>query len=338
MTAMAVMQLFAANYNERMRWVYDGLRRWLAERDIELILAWCTSEDEVIQQAQGAEIYLAYRFAVTRRIIASLPRLRLLMSSGSGYDHIDVKAATEHGVVVTNAGSYNVEDVAEFALALILTCARGAHLMTGAVRRGEWGNPGLAPAAHRFGAQTVGVVGFGNIGRRLAWRARALGFRVLAHDPHVPLETIAEQGVEPASLQELLQTSDFVSLHVRLTDETEHLLGEAQLRAMKPTAHVINTSRGGVIDEAALIRALEAGWIAGAGLDVLEQEPPNAGNPLLAMENVLVTGHTAGTTVEGIRAWQDAWRGVIEDFVAGYWPRNVINPNVRPRAALGRRS
>ena len=335
---MAQFQLFAANYNKVVMWVYEDLRRWLADRGVELVLAQCATQDEVIERARHADIYLAYKFRVTRRIIASLPRLKLLMASGSGYDHIDVPAATDHGVVVTCGATYNVEDVAEHAVALILACGRKIRFLERAVRQGQWSCGGLAQPRHRFRGQTVGLIGFGKIGRAVAWRARGLGFQVLAHDPYVPANEITEEGGEPVSLEELLQRSDFVSLHLRLNDETRHLLGEEEIQAMKPTAYVINTSRGGVIDEAALVRALEEGRIAGAGLDVLEQEPPSLDNPLLAMDNVIVTGHAAGSTVESTEDWQNEWRRVIEDFLADRWPINVVNPDVQPKVPLRRSS
>jgi D-3-phosphoglycerate dehydrogenase len=333
---MAQYHLFAANYNQNVKWVYEDLGRWLADRGIDLVLAQCTSEDEVIQAAWEADIYLAYKFKVTRRVIAALPHLKLLMASGSGYDHIDVEAATEHGVLVTNAAAYNVEDVAEHALTLVLACGRKLRALEYLSRRGSWQCGALVQPTHRFVGQTVGLVGFGKIGRALAWRLKALGFRVLAYDPYLPGAEITQLGVEPAGLEEVLAGSDFVSLHLRVTDATWHLLSEEQFRAMKTTACLINTSRGAVVDGAALIRALQEGWIAGAGLDVLEQEPPDLANPLLAMDNVMITGHAAGTSVEGIQDWQGEWRKVIEAFVAGHWPINVVNPEVQPRAPLSK--
>jgi D-3-phosphoglycerate dehydrogenase len=310
------------------------LQHWLADREIDLSLAKCTSEDEVIEKARNADIYLAYKFRVTRRIIAALPNLKLLMASGSGYDHIDVQAATEHGVIVTNAAAYNVEDVAEHALTLLLSCGRKLRAVERLCREGNWQCGALVQPTHRFVGQTVGLIGFGKISRALAWRVKALGFRVLAYDPYITADQMNELGVAPVGLEELLVQSDFVSLHLRVTDETRHLLSERQLKTMKPTAFVINTSRGAVVDEVALIRALREGWIAGAGLDVLEQEPPDQDNPLLAMDNVIVTGHAAGSSVEGIQDWQDEWRKVIDDFRAGRWPINVVNPDVQSKISL----
>ena len=331
---MSQHQLFAANYNHNVMWVYQDLERWLAERGVDFLLAQCTNEDEVIKKARDSDIYLAYQFRVTWKVVSALPRLKLLISSGSGFDHIDIQAATDHRVLVTNAAAYNVEDVAEHALTLILACGRKLRAVEQFSRQGHWQCGALVQPTHRFVGQTVGLIGYGKIGKALAWRAKVLGFHMLVHDPYVPVEAIREQGAEPVGLEELLRRSDFVSLHLRVTEETKHLLGEEQLKAMKPTAFLINTSRGAVIDEAALIGALREGWIAGAGLDVLEQEPPDLDNPLLDMDNVMVTGHAAGTSVEGIQDWQGEWRKIIENFIAGRWPINVVNPEVHPKVAL----
>jgi len=334
---MAQFQLFAANYNKDAMEVYENLRCWLADRDVGLVLAQYTAEDEVIERAKNADICLAYRFKVTRKAIASLPRLKLLMASGSGYDHIDVQAATDHGVVVTNAATHNIEDVAEHTLALILTCGQKICFLDSAVQQGNWSCALLAQPIHRMRGQALGIIGLGKIGQAVAWRANGLGFRVLAYDPYVPDNEIKKAGVKPVGLEELLQRSDFVSLHLRLNEETRHILSEKQLRAMKSTAYVINTSRGGVIDEAALIRALKEGWIAGAGLDVLEQEPPNQDNPLLTLKNVVVTGHSAASTVEAEQDWLEEWKKIIEDFLAGWWPINVVNSEVQPKVSLRKR-
>jgi len=159
--------------------VYDDLQRWLADRGVDFVLAQCKSEDEVIQAAQGANIYLAYKLKVTRQVIAALPRLKLLMSSGSGFDHIDVQAATDHGVIVTNTAGYNVEDVAEHALTLMLACGRKVRALEHLSRQGKWQCGALVQPTHRFVGQCAGLIGFGKIGQALAWRLKALGFRVL---------------------------------------------------------------------------------------------------------------------------------------------------------------
>lgn len=334
---MLQLQLFAANYNPEVMWVYDELRCWLAERNVELILANCTGPDEAIEKAQQADIFLAYKFQMSRKIISALPRLKLLMASGSGYDHLDIQAATEQGVMVTCGLTHNVEDVAEHTVMLLMACSHKLRFLEQTVRAGVWPAGSAGPARHRLAGQVVGLIGFGRIARAVAWRVKGLGCRVLVYDPYVPAAAIEQQDAEPVELEVLLSQADFVSLHLRLSAETRHLLGEAHLKRMKDSAVVVNTSRGGVIDEAALIHALRQGRIAGAGLDVLEQEPPDLDNPLLAMDNVIVTGHAAGSSVESLQDWQDEWRRIIEDFLAGYWPINVVNPTVQPKISLKHR-
>ena len=317
-------KLFAANYNDGILWVYERLEKWLAERDVAFELAMCQTEDEIIDRAQGCDIYLAFRFPVTRRVIENLPDLKLLMSSGSGYDHIDVTAALDNGISVTNTALYNVEDVAEFALLLIMAALRKLHQSEQLVRQGHWQVGALVQPTNRNTSRTVGLIGFGNIGQSLAWRLNALGFEVLAHDPFVPDDVMRSKNVTPVSLDELLQKADVVSPHLRVTEESYHLLNAEAFAKMKPTAIVINSSRGKIIDEAALIDALNRGEIAGAALDVLEAEPPDLNNTLFGMDNVLITGHAAGSTVEGIEDWQQEWRQIIEAYLAGAPIPNLI--------------
>jgi D-3-phosphoglycerate dehydrogenase / 2-oxoglutarate reductase len=334
---MSQCRLFAANYNSGVQWVYDRLGIWLAQHDIGFALAQVESEDEGIEQEQDADIYLAFKFPVTHRVLRHLPRLRLVMSSGNGYDHIDVDAATDCGILVTNTARYNTKDVAQHTLALILEGVRKVRRLERQVRAGSWQCGALVQPTHRFETLTIGLVGFGKIGSALAGYARALGFRVIAHDPYVPPAGMIERGVTPVTYRQCLAEADVLTFHVPLTGETLHMLGAAELTLMKPTAVVINTSRGPVIDEAALIQALRAGHVAGAALDVLEREPPALDCPLLQMEQVIVTGHAAGTSQEGIQDWQDEWREIISAFTAGVWPINVLNPDLQPKQALSGR-
>ncbi len=331
---MMVRQVFAANYERDVMWAYDLLRQELAARDIALALAECQTEKEVIAHALGAEIYLAYRLPVTRQVLQQLPRLGLVISSGSGYDHIDVAAASELGIPVCNAATYNVEDVAEHALLLILACARKLRLLEAQVRAGVWPLAPRAQPRHRFRDKMLGLIGFGNIGRALAWRARGIGIRVLVCDPYLPVEDIRAAGCERADSETLLACSDYVSLHLRLNENTRHYMGERQFAQMKPGAYFINTSRGGLVDERALIAALERGHLAGAGLDVLEKEPPDPDNPLLDMDNVIVTGHTAGSTVESIRALVNEWLSIIDSYRSGERLVNLVNPSSLAHAGL----
>ena len=332
---MPRIELLAANYNAGAMPVYADFRRWLARHDVKLTLRQCGTEAELIHHLRSADVLLAFRIPVTHRAIAASPRLRLIMASGNGYDHIDVAAATEHGVPVTCGRRYNVQDVAEHAILLMLWCGRKIGLLQAGVRRNAWPWPCGAHVqpVSRLAGRTVGIVGFGLIGRAVAALARGLGLTVCAHDPYLPAGRIEAEGAEPESLPALLRRSDFVSLHLRANAETSRLIGEPQLRMMRRTAYVINTSRGQVIEEGALIRALREGWIAGAGLDVLASEPPPVDHPLLSMDNVLITGHAAGSTVESTVAWREEWQQIVAGHLAGVRPINLVNPEFDERGA-----
>src|SRR5262245_19148783 len=213
-------------------------------------------------------------------------RCQGLASFGHGVDHLDLDAATANGVVLANTASFGTEEVSNHALMLLLACARKLVLHDRLVRQGTWTRKHLAPMGHVAG-QVLGLVGIGHIDRALARKARALGLRVIAYDPYVPSWDAKEYGAEIVpSVDEVCRQADYVSLHVPLGPATRHLIGRRQLDLMKPTAYLINCARGGVVDEAALVEALRAGRIAGAGLDVFEQEAPPPDSGLFLLDNV----------------------------------------------------
>lgn len=329
---MAKLQLVAINYNAGTMWAYDRLRNWLEERDVAFILANCANDSEVIAHAQNADIFLAYKYPITRNLIQALPNLKLLMSSGTGYDHIDVAAASDHGVIVTNAPLHNVEDVAEHSVALILACARKLIHIERAVLRGEW-RPNVQPV-QRLRGKIVGLVGFGNIAKALNWRLQGLGLRVLVYSRSASEAAIHASGAQPTDFETLLTEADFVSLHLISTTATRLTLRKEHFALMKPTAFVINTSRGDLIDEPALIDALQTGEIAGAGLDVLMQEPPDPQNPLLRMDQVIISGHSAASTLEATQDWVQEWLTTLGDYLEGYLPSTIVNTSVQPRSPL----
>ena len=303
----------------------------------EFIKAMCRTEDEIIQCSKDADAVTAPTSVTpyTRRVFENLPRCRILASVGIGYESIDLEAATKHGIVVTTVPDYCWEDVSDHALALMLALGRKLFQVHNAVRQGGWGTApqvrrGILPPMFRFKGQTLGIIGFGSIGRTLALKVRSLGWPVVAYDPFVSREVMLMFGVRKVELEELLRQSDFVSVHVALTPENRHLLGRQQFRMMKPTAYLINTARGPLIDEAALIEALREKVIAGAGLDVMDIEPPQKDNPLLGMDNVILSGHTAQYSDE---SELELWRKPLEEIASvmqGKWPRYVVNPQVRP--------
>jgi len=263
-------------------------------------------------------------------------RCKGLVSFGHGFDHLDLDAATRNGVILANTASFGTEEVSNHTLMHFLVCARKFVLHDKLVRSGTWSRKNLGPMGHIAG-QVFGIVGLGDIGRAVARKAKAFGVHVIAYDPYVASWDALEYGVEMMeSLDELCRRSDYISVHVYLNPETRYLISRAQFAVMKPTAYLINCARGGVVDEGALIEALQSQRIAGAGLDVFEKEPVDPANPLLRMDNVSVTNHYASYSEV---AWERAQTQLGEEAVriaTGMWPLSLINPEVRhvvpPRA------
>jgi D-3-phosphoglycerate dehydrogenase / 2-oxoglutarate reductase len=250
---------------------------------------------------------------------------------------VDVVAATEHGIPVTNCPDTFIEEVADHAMMLLLATHRRCIEQDRMVREGRWaeGRPQLNKVPRLFGL-TLGFVAFGRVARLVAQRALPFGLRLMAHDPFVDELTMSALGVQPASLDEVLSQSDFVSMHAPATPDTGHMLGAAHFARMKPTAIFINTGRGPTVDETALIAALSSGQIAGAGLDVLEQEPPNAANPLLAMPHVILSPHNASASARFDPARKRRAGQEMALVLSGRWPMSCVNPTVLPGSGLGR--
>jgi D-3-phosphoglycerate dehydrogenase / 2-oxoglutarate reductase len=261
---------------------------------------------------------------VTGAVLDAMPACKVVARVGTGLDSIDLDGAARRGVQVTYVADYSVDEVSTHAIALLLACARRIPQYLDLVRAGQWNSVG-AGTIRRLSEQTLGIAGFGRIGRAAAGKGRGLGLRVLVCDPYQSGEDIRAAGCEPASWDTLLAESDFISLHVPLTPDSDRLINAAALRAMKPTAVLINTARGGLVDEAALAAAIRAGEIAGAALDVLAAEPPAAGSPLLADPRVLITPHGAWYSAEAqrdvvVRACEDVRR-----VLTGRPPRSPAN-------------
>ena len=291
-----------------------------------------SSEDEMCRLIKDVDAVVIGEFAVTPRVIDAAPKLKLIAKCGVGYDSINVSYATQRGVFVTNVPSVLAQPVAEHAMLLILAVAKRLVMSDTFVRTNRWDEFHLLKPGFELRGKTLGIVGFGSIGSKLGEMARtAFGMKIIAFDPFVPPEKIRAQSAEPRSLEQVLSTSDIVSVNVPLSSETTRLVGEKEIRLMKPSAVLINTSRGKVLDEQALVKALTSGWIAAAGVDVLEQEPPESDNPLLKLENVTITPHTAAFTADATKALWLACFGAIIDVLKGERPRppaNILNPTV----------
>ncbi|MHB1133894.1 MAG: C-terminal binding protein [Chloroflexota bacterium] len=289
-------------------------------------------EEELVALAPQADAIMTCFAKVTRRVIEAAPNCRIVARYGIGLDNIDVEAATERGIVVTNVPAYCQDEVTDHALALLLALARKVALYDRSTRAGSW-DVQLGKPIYRIRGKALGIVGLGRIGSLLAAKAAAFGLRTLAYDPFLSPQQARERGAEQVDLATLLRESDFISVHAPLgaREGTQGMFAEAELRAMKPTAFLINTARGGIVDDQALARALREGWIAGAGLDVLPTEPPAADSPLLGLENVILTPHSAFYSEESLVDLQTMAAQEVARVLRGERPVSPINPQVLGR-------
>jgi D-3-phosphoglycerate dehydrogenase len=297
-------------------------------------------ERERVRLAEGAEVIVMGSTPLTREFFAALPRLKGVVRLGIGVDSLDLDAATELGIVVANVPDFCSEEVAEHALGLIFAVTRKLALADRKARRGEWvpGMDALMRPIRRLSGQTLGVIGLGKIGRSLARKARGLGLKVIAHDPHISAEAAQAAGVALLSLEELLSQTDILSLHVPVTAETQGMVNARTLALLKPGAILINTARGPVVDEAALAAALASGRLAGAGLDVLQEEPLRLPHPLTEFENVVFTCHYASMSEESYASMRQQVSDQTVQILRGEFPRNLVNVRVRdvPQCRLRR--
>ena len=296
-----------------------------------------STEEELIAAARDADAIIAGGRQISKRVIDGLEKCKVISLGSVGADAVDVAAATEHNIPVTNVPDTFIEEVADHTMMLILSTFRRLTTMDQFVRESRWGE-GRPLLNHfpRFMGMTLGLISFGHVARAVAMRAKPFGVRLIAYDPFIEELVMSPYGVEPVGLSELLQRSDIVSMHAPGTAEAYKMLGEEHFRMMKPEALFINNGRGSTVDEEALIKALQEGWIAAAGLDVFEQEPPDPENPLLHMDNVTLTPHVASASA---RMRPEARRHVGQEIalvLSGRWPKSCVNPSVLDKTDLRR--
>lgn len=299
----------------------------LGEIGAEYVQTHCPTEEQIIAEAHDADGVIALLEPYTRKVIEKLTNCKVISNVGIGYDNIDVKAATEHGICVCNTPEYCLDEMSDHTMGLLLCCARKIAQRNKAIKNKTGQMPG--GPVFKLRGQTLGLVGFGRIPRTLVRKAQGFGLRVIAYDPYVSRSSIIGYDVEVVDgLDQLLDQSDFVSVHPQLTPENYRMFGLEQFKKMKPTAYIINTARGGLVDEEALYTALTEGYIAGAGLDVMDPEM-NLESPLLKLDNVIYTGHFGFYSETSI---VDVRRHPVDEVarvLGGKWPYGLVNPEVK---------
>jgi D-3-phosphoglycerate dehydrogenase / 2-oxoglutarate reductase len=286
------------------------------------------TEAELLEQLPGVRASVAGSEPYTRRVFDAHPNLRVIARAGVGFDAVDVAAATERGVVVTVTPNTNQDAVAEHTFLLMLGLVKNIISQHHGTKSGTWPRGTNLPLRGR----SLGLAGLGRIGKAVAVRGAAFGMPLLAYEPYPDAAFVARYNIKLVSWEQLLRESDFVSLHLPLTAESKYLMNRRTLALMKPTAFLINTARGGLVCEADLLEALKAGKLAGAGLDVFEEEPPPKDHPLFALDNVLLTPHAAGVDLQSRNDMALSAAQAIVSLSKGEWPaEKIVNPEARAR-------
>lgn len=309
----------------------DPARDVLARIGAELHLATEPTPESILGVARDADALLATYAKITADMIPQMKKCRIISRFGIGVDNVDIPAASKAGIVVTRVPDYCIDEVSDHTLALLLALVRKIPSSNARTHAGRWEMPAVAPI-HRLRGSILGLVGFGRIPQLVAPKAQAFGIKVVACDPYIERDAFTRARVEKVEFDELVKVSDFISIHSPLLPETRHLFNADVFRRMKPTAYLVNTARGPIVDEAALAQALDAKQLAGAGLDVLSQEPPN-GSPLFGRDNVILTPHTSFYSVESLVDLQIKAAEEIVRVFNGEMPRNPVNPEALRRLA-----
>lgn len=311
--------------------------REIAQIGAKLVPQQCKTEGDVIRNCHDAAGLLDQYAPITRKVIESLPNLKVVARYGVGVNTIDVEAATDNGICVLNVPDYCVDEVSNHAFTLMLACLRKLTVLNDQVQSLGWDYK-ISKPIYRLKGKTLGLLGFGRIPRDLANKAMAFGLELLIYDPFLKQSDVDAFAARLLPLEDVLKEADIVSVHVPLTKDTMHLLGEKEFALMKKNAVIINTSRGPLIDEPALIKALKNKQIAGAGLDVTEQEPVESNNELLGLPNVIVTPHVSWYSEESERELKTKAARGVADILSGYYPKSgLVNKAVRGKLNLKER-
>jgi len=322
------MKVVVTDYIEdNLQWEADELKK--LGIDFEAFQLKFRPEDEVAQKCTGAEVIVVNMVKMTESLLGKLKSCKLLIRHGIGYDNVDVDACTKYGIQFAYQPDYCKEDVAEHAVALIFACGRkvvwSRKTLDNSSKNGQWDFSNLFPI-YRLDGKTLGILGVGRIGSRVYRKLKNFGFRILGCDPYLSEKRKAELGdIQWVDKDTLFKESDFLTIHTPLNDETRHVVNANTLRMMKPTAYLINTARGGMVDEEALALALKEKWIAGAAIDVFQVEPPPITHPFFMLDNIILTPHIGWASYEA--GWEIR-RSILDDIISwskGGNARCVIN-------------
>lgn len=317
------------DYDEDLFSPPDEVGTFLAQNGLQWIVGRERTPEAALAIARDGDVVMlqSLRPLLTPEIIYQLRRCKCIVRLGIGYDNVDVAAATERGILVCNVPSYCIEDVAQHALALLLDSVRHVARQDRWIRERRWDRTGARPTRRLHGC-TLGLIGFGRIARSLVHQVQGFDMTIVAYDPYLDAETIRREGAQKVNLDELLQRSDCISVHCPLTEETYHLLSTEEFRLLKDGVFLVNTSRGPIIDEDALVVALREGRLWGVGLDVFEQEPLPHDSPLRQFDNVTFTPHVGANSEESVVELYSTGARMAVDIFHGRWPQSVVNPSV----------
>lgn len=302
----------------------DAARAAVSRIGGELVQAKAGTPEAILEAARDADAILTTYAKVTTEVVQALTKCKIIARFGIGVDNVDIEMATKKGIVVTKVPDYCIDEVSDHAMALLLAVVRKIPYSNKLVQAGRWEMPAVVPIS-RLRGRTLGLVGFGRIPQLVAPKAQSFGIKVITYDPFVPKEILAKAGVQHAEFEELVRTSDFISLHCPLMPETRHIMNAKAFAMMKPSAYLVNTGRGPLVDEAALAAALDKGQLAGAALDVVEKEPPTH-SPILGRDNVILTPHTAFYSEEALLDLQTKAAEEVVRVLSGEAPKNPVNP------------
>ncbi len=329
----------AVRLNATILPISDKERKWIKAAGIdELVEIEGTSPGEIINVSQDADVLFVNVAKIGRDVIRNLQKCRVICRYGVGTDKIDIEAATERGIFVVNVPDFCLNEMAEHTMALLLSLARRLPDMNKKMRSGEWNTARLSAMENvsRIAGKKLGLIGFGNIAREVAKRAQAFNMKIIDFHRNVNPEIEKNFGVEPVSLEKLLQESDYVVVLIPLSPQTMDLIGERELKMMKKSAILINMARGLIVDELALAKALKEKWIAGAGIDVyghldVFKEPKGpVESPFFGLENVILTPHAGAISLEAINECSKKGIAEVKGILQGIWPKNCVNPHVKP--------